>query len=164
MGFFTREIKVHLPGEFLCGLGVRIQCFDCCDPGSIPGLGTDPISSHCTPWQKKKRKKEKRSSDRKAKVTFIQPLDPWLFFIQKGRGRVPAVAQQDWWCLRSTRMQVESSAQHCGFKDLRLSQLQCRLYLWLGSDPWPRNSIYQGEAKKKKKKEKGKGRGFPRMS
>ena len=34
-------------------------------------------------------------------------------------------------------------------KDLALLQLQLRLQLWLGSDPWPRNSKCHGVAKKK---------------
>ena len=34
-------------------------------------------------------------------------------------------------------------------KDLVLSKLQCSSQLWLGSDPWPRNSICHGVAKKR---------------
>ena len=37
-------------------------------------------------------------------------------------------------------------------KDLTLPQLQLRLRLRLSSDPWPRNSICLGVAKKEKKK------------
>ena len=36
-------------------------------------------------------------------------------------------------------------------KDPALPQLQCRWQLWLGSDPWPGNSICCGVAKKEKK-------------
>ena len=36
-------------------------------------------------------------------------------------------------------------------KNLALPQLQLRLQLLLGSDPWPRNSICHGVAGKKKK-------------
>jgi len=35
-------------------------------------------------------------------------------------------------------------------KDLALLQLCQRSQLWLGSDPWPRNSTCHGAAKKKK--------------
>ena len=35
-------------------------------------------------------------------------------------------------------------------RDPTLPQLWFRLQLWLGSDPWPGNSIYHGAAKKKK--------------
>ena len=38
-------------------------------------------------------------------------------------------------------------------KDLVLP-LRHRSQLWLGSDPWPRNSISRGAAKKEKKKKK----------
>ena len=44
--------------------------------------------------------------------------------------------------------QVPSPAQHSGFKDLALMQLRRGSQLWLGSDPWPRNSIYHRAAKK----------------
>lgn len=44
---------------------------------------------------------------------------------------LPAVAQWNWWCLCSTRTQVQSPAQHSGLKDLAL------LHLWLGLHvPW----------------------------
>ena len=39
-------------------------------------------------------------------------------------------------------------------KALVLLQLWRSLHLWLGSDPWPGNSICHGAAKKKKKKPK----------
>ena len=39
-------------------------------------------------------------------------------------------------------------------KDPALPQLWYRLQMWLGSDPWPRNSICRRVAKKKKKKKK----------
>ena len=35
-------------------------------------------------------------------------------------------------------------------KDLALPKSQCRLRLWLRSDPWPRNSICHGAAPPKK--------------
>ena len=44
---------------------------------------------------------------------------------------------------------VRSPAQHSGLKEM---QLRCGSQLWLGSDPWPRNSICLGVAKKEKKK------------
>ena len=47
----------------------------------------------------------------------------------------------------SAGMQVPSPAWHSGLKDLAL-QLQLR------SDPWPRNSICPGEAKKDQNKTK----------
>ena len=37
-------------------------------------------------------------------------------------------------------------------KDLALPQLWLRSQLWLGSDPWPRNSICHKVAKKRRKK------------
>ena len=45
-------------------------------------------------------------------------------------------------------------AWHSGVKDPAVRQLQCRLQMWLRSDPWPRNSICYRVAKKKKRKEK----------
>ena len=45
-------------------------------------------------------------------------------------------------------------AWNSGLKDPVLPQLQCRSQLWLGSDPWPWNSICCKVAKKKKKKSK----------
>ena len=64
------------------------------------------------------------------------------------------MAQGDLWHLCPTRMQVWVLARHSGLKDLAFLQLQCRLQLWLGSDPWPRNSICRGMTKKKKKKKR----------
>ena len=69
---------------------------------------------------------------------------------------VAAVVQWDWWCLCSTRAQVQSPAQPSGLKNLVLPQLWHRLKLWLRSDSWPRNSICHGEARTKKKKKKRK--------
>ena len=37
-----------------------------------------------------------------------------------------------------------------GLKDSALTQLQCRLQLWLGSDPWPGTSVCHREARKEK--------------
>ena len=45
-------------------------------------------------------------------------------------------------------------AWHSGVKDPAVRQLQCRLQMWLRSDPWPRNSICYRVAKKKKKERK----------
>ena len=79
---------------------------------------------------------------------------------------VPAVVQQDQWHLGSSGMQVPSRAWPCGLEiqhccnwaswvgDLAL--LQLRLQMWLGSDPWPRNSMCHRAAKKKKTKIKTK--------
>lgn len=50
------------------------------------------------------------------------------------------------------RTQVPLPSQNSGLKVLVLPQLQCRSKLWLGSDPWPRNSICLRAAKKEKKK------------
>ena len=36
--------------------------------------------------------------------------------------------------------QVQSVAWFSGLQDQVLPQLQCRLQLWLGFNPWPRNS------------------------
>ena len=44
-------------------------------------------------------------------------------------------------------------AQHSGLGSGML-QPQLRSQLQLGSDPWPRNSIYHGGAKQEKKKER----------
>ena len=62
---------------------------------------------------------------------------------------VPAVSQRDGQHLCSARTQVQSLAWHSGLKDPVLLQL---LYLKLGSNPWPENSVHHGLAKKKKKK------------
>ena len=60
MACTEKKKKEH--GKFLGGLMVRIQCFHCCSPGSIPGVGTetDPISSHRMPWGKKKKKRKEK--------------------------------------------------------------------------------------------------------
>ena len=58
------------------------------------------------------------------------------------------------WCLCSAKTQVPSLAPAHWVKILALRQLQCRSKLWLGSNPWPRNSICCGAVKKKKKKKK----------
>ena len=47
--------------------------------------------------------------------------------------------------------QVRSLAQRIGLKNPALSQLRCRLQLWLGFHPWPRN-IHSGRGYKLKKK------------
>ena len=62
---------------------------------------------------------------------------------------VPSVAQKDRH-LCNTRTQVQSPASHSGLKDPVLSQR--RSHLWLGSDPWPGNSICCGAAKKENNK------------
>ena len=41
-------------------------------------------------------------------------------------------------------------------QDLALPQLQLRSQLWIGSNPWPRNSICCGAAKKEKRRKKEK--------
>ena len=70
---------------------------------------------------------------------------------------VPALAQWDWQHLGSTERQVQSLAQHNRLRILPLLQLWSRSILWLGSDPWSRNSICCGVAKKEnRKKEKTK--------
>ena len=61
------------------------------------------------------------------------------------------MGQQDMQHLCSARKQVRSLAQHGVLRDLALPQLQCGSQLRLGSDPWPRNSICCGAAKKEKK-------------
>ena len=61
------------------------------------------------------------------------------------------MAQFDQWHLWSTGTQVQSPAQHSGLKDPGLLQLQHRLQLQLGSDPWPGNSICCRVAKKERK-------------
>ena len=58
------------------------------------------------------------------------------------------MAQGDQQHLRSTGMQPQS----LWVKNPALSQLQCRLQLQLGCDPWPRNSICCRVAKKREKK------------
>ena len=68
------------------------------------------------------------------------------------RLEVPAVVQQDWWRLCSTRTQVWFLAQQSGLKDPVLLQPQSRWQLWFGSDPWPGNSICCRAAKKGGKK------------
>ena len=56
------------------------------------------------------------------------------------------------WCLCSTRISVRTPAPHGGVKDPVLFQLRCRSHLWLRSDPWPRNSLCCGAAKKRREK------------
>ena len=64
---------------------------------------------------------------------------------------VPAMPQWDGRHLCSTRTQVWSPVQYSGLMGLALPQLQHRSQLWLGSDPWPGNSICCGADKKEKK-------------
>ena len=59
------------------------------------------------------------------------------------------MAQWDWQCLGSSRMQVQSPVWHRRLKDQQL-QMQ------LGSDPWPRNSTFHRASKNEGKKQKTK--------
>ena len=64
---------------------------------------------------------------------------------------VLAVAQWDWRCLCSTRMQVRSPAWHSELKDLVMPPLWRRSKQWLGFDLWPGNSIcHHGVVKRNK--------------
>ena len=74
--------------------------------------------------------------------------------LKKQSWGVPAVAKQDRQHHCSARILVKSLDGHSGLKYPVLPQLQCKSQLWLGSDPWPRNSIFCGAAKKKKTKKK----------
>lgn len=51
-------IKKEASGMFPDDVVVGIWSFYRCGPGSIPGLGTDSISSHCAMWQRKKKKQQ----------------------------------------------------------------------------------------------------------
>ena len=62
------------------------------------------------------------------------------------------MAQWDLRHLCSTRMHIRSPNRHSGLNDPALSQLQHRLQLQLGFDPWPGNSLCCGVAKKEKEK------------
>ena len=53
--------------------------------------------------------------------------------------RVPAVAQQYWWYLGSTGLQVWFLACHSGLRTWHCCKLWCRPRLQLRFDPWPRN-------------------------
>ena len=61
----------------------------------------------------------------------------------------------------SAVMGGRSSLRPQGVKDLVLLKLRCRLKLWLGSDPLPKNSICHRAAQKRKegKKERARERG-----
>ena len=75
-----------------------------------------------------------------------------LWAIKMFRRGAPTVVLGDWWCLRSTRTQVQSLAQHGGLKDSVLLKLWPRSQLQfpgLGM-PWPRG----GQKRKKEKKNK----------
>ena len=73
------------------------------------------------------------------------------FSIRRHHPGVPAVAPRNRGRLCSTRMQVRSPAQ---LKEPVLPQLQLRSQLWLGFDPWPRNSICHRAASKRGEKRK----------
>ena len=64
---------------------------------------------------------------------------------------VPALEQWDPWHLQRQDAGIGSPAQHSGLKDLVLLQLWHRSQLQLRSDPWLRNSICCGVAKKENK-------------
>ena len=81
--------------------------------------------------------------------------------------KVPAMAQQAWWCLCSTKIQkeqVQSLAGHSGLKNLALPQLPCRWQLQLTQlrcDPWLGNSICCQKRKRREERGgEGKGRGW----
>ena len=63
------------------------------------------------------------------------------------------MAQRDRGCLSDSRTQVPSLVWRCGLKDQVLPRLWCRSQRWLGSDPWPGNSICCAAAKKEKPEE-----------
>ena len=52
---------MFLSWKFSGGLVVRTQCFHCCGPSSIPGLGTEipHQAAECPGQRKKKKRKEK---------------------------------------------------------------------------------------------------------
>ena len=88
------------------------------------------------PWvQPKKRKKEKKK--KKKRVIPIQ--SSW----GGATGLAASLEFRDAGCILGPAQWV---------KDLVLPQLQCRLPLQLGSDPWPGNSMCCRAAKKEKKK------------
>ena len=64
------------------------------------------------------------------------------------------MAQWNWSHLLRAGMQVQSPAQHSGFKDPVLLQWQCRSKLQLRPDPWPGDSISCWVAKNKNKNKK----------
>ena len=55
-------------------------------------------------------------------------------------------------CVSRAKTRVRSVAQHSGLKDPALPLLWDGWQPWLRSDPWPRNSICCGAAKKGVKK------------
>ena len=63
-------------------------------------------------------------------------------------GTMGSTASREWWDAGS----IPRLAQWV--KDLVLPQLQIRLWLWPGSNPWPKHSICQGGQKKKERKKK----------
>ena len=63
--------------------------------------------------------------------------------------RAPTGARWDQQLFCRTRKKVWSPAWHSGFKDPALPQL------WLGSNPWPGNSVCHRAAKKERKKRRG---------
>ena len=66
----------------------------------------------------------------------------------------PDVVQRDQPCLCRARKYRSILVWHSMLKNLALPWLRHRLQLWLGSDPWPRNSLWHGAAKKIKKKKR----------
>ena len=134
--------------------GLRIQCYCLwglgynCSVGLIPGLET----SACFKVSKKTRRKQSASDmlDYWENITLCHAFGKQFGTLCHENTGVPNRAQQDWWHLCSTRMQVQSPAQHCGLKDLVLPQLWCRSQLRLESDPWPRTPYAAGQPKKKK--------------
>jgi len=75
---------------------------------------------------------------------------------KRGTNGAPTVAQLDWECWVAGS--IPGLAQWV--EDPASPQLQLRSQLWLGSDPWPRNSIWLGTAKIETGKERSTHAGF----
>ena len=86
---------------------------------------------------------------------FIEKFTLWGGRWEEERNRWGRLRGTDfwsfcWWHLGNPGSEVRSLAQWV--KDPALPKLRLKLWLWLGSDPWPGNSMCGGVAKNEKKR------------
>ena len=71
---------------------------------------------------------------KESRFTWFPPWCRGLMLISRASGRQPTAAA---WV--TVEVRVQSPAWRSGLKDPVLPQLWCRLQMWPGFNPWPRN-------------------------